>query len=84
MRIALASPYWSVPGGVNRHVSNWRALHPPRPDVRVIAPHRSGLRVQPDYLNIIGHSSIGLPASGSVANSPSLQSRPASQGVPRE
>jgi len=70
MRIALASPYdWSVPGGVNRHVSNLAQHYIRRGhDVRVIAPSSKRLHVQPDYLNIIGHSSIGLPASGSVAN----------------
>lgn len=70
MRIALASPYdWSVPGGVNRHVSNLAQHYIRRGhDVRVIAPSSKRLRVLPDYLQIIGHSSIGLPASGSVAN----------------
>lgn len=70
MRIALASPYdWSVPGGVNRHVTNL-AQHFIRRghEVRVIAPSSTYMRSQPDYLHIIGHSSIGLPASGSVAN----------------
>jgi phosphatidylinositol alpha-mannosyltransferase len=37
-------------------------------DVKVIAPSSKHMRVQPDYLHVIGHSSIGLPASGSVAN----------------
>jgi phosphatidylinositol alpha-mannosyltransferase len=70
MRIALASPYdWSVPGGVNRHVANLAEHYIRRGnDVKVIAPSSKRMRVQPDYLHIIGHSSIGLPASGSVAN----------------
>jgi phosphatidyl-myo-inositol alpha-mannosyltransferase len=70
MRIGLVSPYdWSVPGGVNRHVSNLAQHYIRRGnDVRVIAPSSKRLRVQPDYLDVIGHSSIGLPASGSVAN----------------
>ena len=65
MKIALASPYdWSVPGGVNRHVSNLAQHYIRRGnDVRVIAPSSKRLRSQPEYLHIIGHSSIGLPAS---------------------
>jgi phosphatidyl-myo-inositol alpha-mannosyltransferase len=70
MRIALVSPYdWSVPGGVNRHVTHLAQHYIRRNhDVRIIAPSSKRLRIQPDYLHIIGHSSIGLPASGSVAN----------------
>lgn len=70
MRIALVSPYdWSVPGGVNRHVTQL-AQHFIRRgnDVRVIAPTSQHMAEQPDWLDIIGLSSIGLPASGSVAN----------------
>lgn len=70
MRIALASPYdWSVPGGVNRHVANL-AVHFIRKghDVRVVAPASRRIPDRPPYLDIIGHSGIGLPASGSVAN----------------
>ncbi|MEK7247226.1 MAG: glycosyltransferase family 4 protein [Chloroflexota bacterium] len=70
MRVALVSPYdWCVPGGVNRHVTNL-AQHFIRRgnDVKVIAPASKRLRAQPEWLQIIGHSSIGLPASGSVAN----------------
>jgi phosphatidyl-myo-inositol alpha-mannosyltransferase len=70
MRICLVSPYdWSVPSGVNRHVTNL-AQHFMRrgEDVRVVAPASKRLPVQPPWLEIIGHSSIGLPASGSVAN----------------
>ena len=70
MRIALATPYdWSVPGGVNRHVLNLAEHFMRRGnDVKVIAPSSRRLRSQPEYLEIIGHSAIGLPASGSVAN----------------
>lgn len=70
MRIALVSPYdWCVPGGVNRHIS-YLAEHFQRRghEIRVIAPASKRLPVQPEWLHIIGHSSIGLPASGSVAN----------------
>ena len=70
MRIALVSPYdWSVPGGVNRHVTNL-AQHFMRRgnDVRVVAPSSKYLAEQPEWLDIIGLSSVGLPASGSVAN----------------
>jgi phosphatidylinositol alpha-mannosyltransferase len=70
MRIALVSPYdWSVPGGVNRHVSALAANHMRRGnDVKIVAPTSKRLRTQPDWLEIIGHAGIGLPASGSVAN----------------
>lgn len=70
MRIALASPYdWSIPGGVNRHVANLAANFMRKGhDVRVVAPASRRLPEQPSYLHIIGHSGIGLPASGSVAN----------------
>lgn len=70
MRIALVSPYdWAVPGGVNRHVTNLtqhftRHGH----DVMVIAPASRRTSDEPSYLHVIGHSAIGLPASGSVAN----------------
>ncbi len=70
MRIALVSPYdWSVPGGVNRHVANLAAHYLRRGhDIRVVAPASKRLNGQPAWLQIIGHASIGLPASGSVAN----------------
>ncbi|HUF53464.1 MAG TPA: glycosyltransferase family 4 protein [Dehalococcoidia bacterium] len=70
MRIALVSPYdWAVPGGVNRHVINlsqhfMRHGH----DVMVVAPASKRTNDEPAYLHVIGHASIGLPASGSVAN----------------
>ncbi|MEX0684352.1 MAG: glycosyltransferase family 4 protein [Dehalococcoidia bacterium] len=70
MRIALVSPYdWGVPGGVNRHVFNlsqhfMRRGH----DVTVVAPASKRSSDEPPYLHVIGHSAIGLPASGSVAN----------------
>jgi phosphatidylinositol alpha-mannosyltransferase len=70
MKIALVSPYdWAVPGGVNRHVTNLaqhilRAGH----DVRIVAPASRPTRHDPEYVEIIGHSAVGLPASGSVAN----------------
>ena len=37
-------------------------------DVQVIAPASKHMAEQPEWLDIIGRSSIGLPASGSVAN----------------
>jgi phosphatidylinositol alpha-mannosyltransferase len=37
-------------------------------DVKVIAPTSKRLRTQPEWLEVIGHAGIGLPASGSVAN----------------
>jgi len=70
MKIALVSPYdWTVPGGVNRHVTNLarhilRAGH----DVRIVAPSSRHTGPDPEYVEIIGHSVAGLPASGSVAN----------------
>ena len=70
MKIALVSPYdWAVPGGVNRHVFNLsqhflRRGH----DVTVVAPASKRSADEPPYLHVIGHSAIGLPASGSVAN----------------
>ncbi|HET8945060.1 MAG TPA: glycosyltransferase family 4 protein [Dehalococcoidia bacterium] len=70
MRIALVSPYdWAVPGGVNSHVTNlghqlMRRGH----EVMIIAPASKQTGREPPYVRIIGHSSIGLPASGSVAN----------------
>jgi phosphatidylinositol alpha-mannosyltransferase len=70
MRIALVSPYdWAMPGGVNRHITNlsqhfMRHGH----DVTVVAPASKRTNDEPSYLHVIGHSSIGLPASGSVAN----------------
>jgi phosphatidylinositol alpha-mannosyltransferase len=70
MRIALVSPYdWAVPGGVNSHVTNlghqfMRRGH----EVMIIAPASKQTGQEPAYVRIIGHSSIGLPASGSVAN----------------
>jgi phosphatidylinositol alpha-mannosyltransferase len=70
MRVALVSPYdWSVPGGVNRHVSHLTQQFLRRGhDVRVIAPSSQYMPEQPEWLDIIGLSAIGLPASGSVAN----------------
>jgi phosphatidylinositol alpha-mannosyltransferase len=70
MKIALVSPYdWGVPGGVNRHVFNLsqhfiRRSH----EVTVVAPASKRSADEPAYLHVIGHSAIGLPASGSVAN----------------
>ncbi len=70
MKIALVSPYdWGVPGGVNRHVFNLsqhflRRGH----DVTVVAPASKRSSEEPPYLHVIGHSAIGLPVSGSVAN----------------
>jgi phosphatidylinositol alpha-mannosyltransferase len=70
MRIGLVSPYdWATPGGVNRHVTNLAIHHLRRGhDVRVVAPSSRRLRQQPEWLEVIGHAGIGLPASGSVAN----------------
>ena len=70
MRIALVSPYdWSVPGGVNSHITQLagqfiRSGH----DVRIIAPSSRRWSHRCDYLTIIGEHVIGLPASGSVAS----------------
>lgn len=70
MKIALVSPYdWSVAGGVNNHIASLarefaRAGH----TVRIVAPSSRRSLDVPEHVTIIGHSSIGLPASGSVAN----------------
>ena len=70
MRIALVSPYdWSIPGGVNSHVTQLareyeRAGH----DATIIAPTSRHLRTLPENVHIICEGVIGLPASGSVAN----------------
>ena len=70
MKIALVSPYdWAVPGGVNRHVTHLaghfvQAGH----TVRIIAPSSQRWSHDCDYLTVIGESTFGLPASGSVAN----------------
>jgi phosphatidylinositol alpha-mannosyltransferase len=69
MRIAFVSPYdWSVPGGVNSHVRHLaREFMRRGHSVEVIAPaSRAGN--EPPWVRIIGHSAVGLPASGSVAN----------------
>ena len=70
MRIALVSPYdWAVPGGVNSHVTNLgRQFMRRGHDVMIIAPASKQTGREPPFVRIIGHSSIGLPASGSVAN----------------
>mgnify|MGYP001587892637 CR=1 FL=1 len=70
MRIALVSPYdWSVPGGVNSHVANLAQQFMRRGhEVVIFAPSSKQTGAEPPYVRIIGHSSIGLPASGSVAN----------------
>jgi len=70
MRIALVSPYdWAVPGGVNSHVTNLGCQFMRRGhEVMIIAPASKQTGREPPYVRIIGHSSIGLPASGSVAN----------------
>ncbi len=70
MKIALASPYdWSVPGGVNSHITSLaREFMRRGHEVRVVAPASRQTGSEPPYVTIIGHSSIGLPASGSVAN----------------
>ncbi len=70
MKIALVSPYdWATPGGVNRHVSVLAeqfigAGH----EAQVIAPSSRIRGDEPDYVTIVGESTFGLPASGSVAN----------------
>jgi len=70
MKIALVSPYdWAVPGGVNRHVTHlaehfMRAGH----TVRIVAPSSRRWSHDCDHLTVIGESTFGLPASGSVAN----------------
>lgn len=70
MRIALVSPYdWTVPGGVNSHVTNLAQQFMRRGhEVMIVAPASRQTGREPPYVRIIGHSSIGLPASGSVAN----------------
>ena len=70
MKIALVSPYdWAVPGGVNSHVRPLaeqfiRAGH----TIRIIASSSQRWGHDCEYLTVIGESTIGLPASGSVAN----------------
>jgi phosphatidylinositol alpha-mannosyltransferase len=70
MKIALVSPYdWSVPGGVNGHITNLAGNFMRRGhEVTVVAPSSKQTGREPPWVTIIGHSSIGLPASGSVAN----------------
>src|SRR5574341_1221171 len=70
MKIALVSPYdWALPGGVNQHVGNLaeQFAHSGH-EVRIIAPSSKPHPGDPGYLEIIGESTFGLPASGSVAN----------------
>jgi len=70
MKIALVTPYdWAVPGGVNSHVLHLaqqflRDGH----EVRIVAPSSKRWSHCEDNLVIIGENTIGLPASGSVAN----------------
>ena len=70
MKIALVSPYdWAVPGGVNSHVRPLaeqfiRAGH----TVRIFAPSSQRWSHDCEYLTVMGKTTIGLPASGSVAN----------------
>lgn len=70
MKIALVSPYdWAVPGGVNRHVFNLSQQFLRRGhEVTVVAPASKRTGEEPPYLHVIGHSAVGLPVSGSVAN----------------
>ena len=70
MKIILVSPYdWSAPGGVNNHVANLARQFARRGhEVRIAAPSSRPPKYHPEYLEIIGESTIGLPASGSVAN----------------
>ena len=70
MKIALVSPYdWAFPGGVNNHVRPLAAqLMRSGHEVRVIAPSSKGYARDCDYLTVIGETTVGLPASGSVAN----------------
>jgi phosphatidylinositol alpha-mannosyltransferase len=70
MKIALVSPYdWTLPGGVNRHVSNLaEQFIGDGHDVRIVAPSSRRQASDPEYLTVIGESMVGLPASGSVAN----------------
>jgi phosphatidylinositol alpha-mannosyltransferase len=70
MKIALVSPYdWSVPGGVNRHITQLaEQFIRSGQDVRIVAPCSRRLTPLPEYLTVIGEHVIGLPASGSVAN----------------
>jgi len=69
VKIALVSPYdWSVPGGVNSHVSHlamrFRAAGH---DARIVAPASRPVE-DCDYLHVVGTHVIGLPAAGSVAH----------------
>jgi len=70
MKIALVSPYdWAIPGGVNNHVTHLarqfiRAGHA----VRIVAPSSRPWSHNREYLTVIGETTFGLPASGSVAN----------------
>jgi phosphatidylinositol alpha-mannosyltransferase len=70
MKIALVSPYdWAVPGGVNGHILSLTHHFQRRGhEVMVVAPTSRQTGREPPWVKIIGHSSIGLPASGSVAN----------------
>ncbi len=70
LRICLVSPYdWSFPGGVNSHISNLaREFMRRGHEVLAVAPSSRETGEEPPWVKIIGHSSIGLPASGSVAN----------------
>ena len=70
MKIALVSAYdWAVPGGVNSHITSLaRAFLRGGHNVRIFAPASRWSVHDREHVTIIGHSAIGLPASGSVAN----------------
>ena len=70
MKIALVSPYdWATPGGVNEHIAPLaERLIGAGHDVRIVAPSSHPNRHDPEYLEVLGESAFGLPATGSVAN----------------
>jgi phosphatidylinositol alpha-mannosyltransferase len=70
LRIALVTPYdWATPGGVNLHIAPLaERLIACGHDVRILAPASRRNKHDPAYLEVIGESGFGLPATGSVAN----------------
>lgn len=70
MKIILVSPYdWSQPGGVNIHIASLAEQFTRRGHyVRIAAPSSRRPKHSLEYLIVIGESTIGLPASGSIAN----------------
>jgi phosphatidylinositol alpha-mannosyltransferase len=70
VKIALVSPYdWATPGGVNEHIAPLaERLIGAGHEVRIVAPSSHPNRHDPEYLEVLGESAFGLPATGSVAN----------------